>query len=361
MLPLLTATSVLAAPAVVHADTVWLCRPGANPNPCTGSLKTTVRTFGEPAKVVTPKVQKKQREKLDCFYVYPTVSSQPTPVSTLEVTSSETSIAQYQAARFNQVCKVYAPMYRQITLRALLSGGATPEDRENAYADVRSAFLQYRSENPNRPFVLIGHSQGSGMIKRLMAEFVDQDPVLRSQMVSALVTGSTVSVPVGQTVGGDFQNIPLCTRAKQVGCIVTFATFGQTVPTDSLFGRTRSGVGVEAGCTNPAALASNERTEAITLMRGTPLSGLLSIVANTMYGGKVPRAKTPWLRPADRYTVKCVKSNGAHVLMAKPVGKSKALKPGPSPVWGLHLFDINLPLGDLVNVVKAQQKAISVQ
>ena len=138
---------------------MWLCRPGADPNACRGSLKTTVKTFGEPKKVVTPKLPRKP--KIDCFYVYPTVSEQTTPIANLDIEPAQTSIANYQAARFSQVCNVYAPMYRQVTLRAILSGGSatvTPEEREAGYTDVLNAWNEFRAENPRRGFVLIGPS-----------------------------------------------------------------------------------------------------------------------------------------------------------------------------------------------------------
>lgn len=355
VMPLALATAVLAAPAVAHADTVWLCRPGATPNPCEGSLKTTVRAFGKQSKVVEPKAV--TDPAFDCFYVYPTVSEQAGAVANLNIDPAEISIANYQAARFSQICKVYAPMYRQITLAALFSGAATPQDRDNAYADVKAAFEEYRASNPDRPFTLIGHSQGSGMLKRLMKDVIDPDPVLRGQMVSALITGSSVSVPVGKAVGGDFQNIPVCTRANQANCIITFGTFGQKPPRNTFFGRTQLGKGYEAACTNPTSLAKNKREKAVSYMRGTPIAGLLGAVASGVFNSKVPTAKTAWLRPKDRYTAKCVKSGNAHVLMVKPIGKSMKLTPSPTDQWGLHLLDLNLPLGNLIDVVKAQQKA----
>lgn len=363
LLPIASATAILAAPTAAHADTVWLCRPGADPNPCAGSLKTTVRTFGKPAKKVTP--ARVQDPAVDCFYVYPTVSEQTTPVATLAIEPAQISIAQYQAARFSQVCKVYAPMYRQLTLAAILAGGATQQDRDNAFSDVSAAFDAYLAENPDRPFVLIGHSQGSGMLKRLITERIDADPALRSRMLSAMLTGSTVAVPKGKTVGGDFTSVPVCTRNGQINCVISFASFGEKVPPNSLFGRVRStttlpaGQTYEAACTNPASLAKNKRTPVTSLVRGTPIPGLLGAVAGQVYDGKVPRAKTAWLRPKDRYTAKCVTSRGANVLMVKPVGKSRQLQPGPTPEWGLHLLDVNLPLGNLVKVVQAQAKTYS--
>jgi hypothetical protein len=361
-LPIAVATTVLAAPAVAHADTVWLCRPGADPNACRGSLKTTVKMFGEPKKVVTPKLPRKP--KIDCFYVYPTVSEQTTPIANLDIEPAQTSIANYQAARFSQVCNVYAPMYRQVTLRAILSGGSatvTPEEREAGYTDVLNAWNEFRAEKPRRGFVLIGHSQGSGVLKRLIREQIDPDPQVREKMVSALLIGSSVAVPTGKRKGGDFSNTPICTGKNQVGCVISYASFGEKPPTDSLFGRVRVApqpdVQYEAACTNPAALKGGW-AKIDTLVRGKPIPGLLGAAAGILYGGTPPKAKTAWLTPKDRYRAKCMTKNGANVLMVKPVGKkSKKLIGSPNPGWGLHLMDINLPLGDLIDLVRSQKKA----
>ncbi len=364
-MPVAMAMSVMAAPAIAHADTVWLCRPGASPNPCKSSLKTTVKTVGKPTKVVKPKAIK--RSKFDCFYVYPTVSEQATVVANLNIDPVEVAIAQHQAARFSQVCDVYAPMYRQITLKSILGGGlATPQDREFGYADVQAAWREYRATNPGRGFILIGHSQGSGVLKRLIREEIEPDPTARSQMVSALLTGSTVAVPKGKDVGGDFSQIPICTRNKQINCIISYATFSQTPPDNSLFGRVRvvpggplqEGVEYEAACTNPAALKGGS-AKLDSILRTSGIPGLLGAASYVLYGGKPPTAKTPWLTPKDRYKGKCVTSNGANVLRVKGIGDARKLTGSPNPGWGLHLIDINIVLGDLIDVVRSQQKAYS--
>lgn len=360
LLPVAVSMSLVGIPSAAHADTVWLCKPGTSTDPCRSSLKTTIFSFGKPKKVVNPKLP--ASSDFDCFYVYPTVSGQQTAVSNLDIDPEETSIAQYQASRFSQICDVYAPMYRQVTLMALFGGGATPADRELGYADVLAAWREYRAANPDRPYVLIGHSQGSGVLKRLMKEEIEPNATLRGQMVSALITGSSVAVPKGKTVGGDFTSIPICTKAKQINCIITFATFGQKPPKDTLFGKPRttglpSGVTYEAACTNPVSLPNKKYVEADSILRNKPFAGLLGAAAGIMFGGTPPTAKTPWLTPKDRYRAKCVHSNGAHVLMVKPIGKSRKLKAAPTASWGLHLVDMNLPLGNLIDLVRTQQKA----
>ena len=104
---------------------------------------------------------------IDCFYVYPTVSDQTTENANLDIDPEEKAVAVQQAARFSQVCKVYAPMYRQITLKTINSAGrhhgwARRQARDLAYGDVLSAWQDYLAHyNNGRGVVLIGHSQGT--------------------------------------------------------------------------------------------------------------------------------------------------------------------------------------------------------
>ena len=64
-----------------------------------------------------------RKRKIDCFYVYPTVSDDKSTNSDLPIDPEERSIALYQAARYSQHCRVFAPMYRQVTLQAILGPG----------------------------------------------------------------------------------------------------------------------------------------------------------------------------------------------------------------------------------------------
>src|SRR5439155_10145955 len=127
---------VLAAPA--GASTTWLCKPGASPDPCFGSLQTTVIDPSGQSHVANPRNAKKP--PIDCFYVYPTVSDDKTINSDLSIDPEETAIAQFQAARFSQRCRVFAPMYRQLTLQAIGGTALPPEAVPTAYSDVRTAW-----------------------------------------------------------------------------------------------------------------------------------------------------------------------------------------------------------------------------
>jgi Protein of unknown function (DUF3089) len=134
---LLAAACVALPPAVAAAaKPVWLCKPGLESNPCESGLNTTLLSpTGQ--ELGTDRVKAARRPKVDCFYVYPTVSDQPGPQANLEIDPVLRSIAHFQAARFSRACRVFAPVYRQITLSGLgLSGGVTAQMLEIAYEDV---------------------------------------------------------------------------------------------------------------------------------------------------------------------------------------------------------------------------------
>jgi hypothetical protein len=70
-----------------------------------------------------------------------------------------------------------------------------------------------------------------------------------------------------------------------------------------------------------------------------------------------PKPPTIWYTLRDAYSARCVKSNGAHVLMIKPLNGAPVPKPSPTAQWGLHLIDANIELGDLVHDVRAESRA----
>src|SRR6266545_2056900 len=252
----------LALPAGAHAATTWLCKPGANPNPCFGSLQTTVIDPSGQSHVENPPNAKKP--PIDCFYVYPTVSDDHGFNSDLSIDPEEISIAQYQAARFSERCRVFAPMYRQLTLEALFQT-APPDALLTAYNDVKAAWKEYlRRYNHGRGVVLIGHSQGSGMLQELVHQKIDRFPAARKRLVSAILLGGNVTVEAGRNVGGVFKHVPACRSARQTACVVAFSTFNQTPPDDAIFGKGSEVLTQAFGltppphpqvlCTNPAAL-----------------------------------------------------------------------------------------------------------
>jgi hypothetical protein len=364
----LAATIVLAVGAAPSAaKTVWLCFPGAHPDPCTPGLSTTVYSPKlTQLRVTHPQAVKHPR--IDCFYVYPTVSPQTTGNSNLQIQPVQQSIALYQAARYSQYCKLYAPMYRQETLAGI--GQGTPTTTPNAtigLGDVENAFETYlRKYNDGRGFVLIGHSQGSFVLRELISKDVDPKPAVRKRLVSAILMGGNVLVKRGSEIGGDFKHIPGCRSASQIGCVIAFSTFDQPVPTPSLFGRP-SAPGPYAVapkdlvvlCTNPAALAGGSGTfdSIFPSQPFDPTSILAPGIA--ALGLTQPHPSTVWSEEPGSYSGKCSSANDANVLEIHALGGAKTPKASPSPEWGLHLIDANIALGNLIAIVKKETAAFA--
>src|SRR3954447_19714055 len=250
----------LAAPAAAHADVSWLCRPGQADNPCAGDQTTRYYEPDGSSRVATPAVPK--NPPIDCFYVYPTVSNQPTPNATATPDPEVRSIALYQAQRFSTRCRVYVPLYREVTAAGVSVASQTHDTTPyaTAYGDVREAWQQYlRDDNHGRGVVLIGHSQGSRMLRALIRYEIDPKPAVRRRVVSAIIPGANATTL-------DFRHVPACASGTQTGCVISYSTFNQTPPDNARFGRTDTdpvghalglpaGPGVQVLCVDPTLLS----------------------------------------------------------------------------------------------------------
>lgn len=347
----------------------WLCRPGRQ-DACAVDLTTTV--ISADGKLTRESWAANSKAPIDCFYVYPTVSNDPTPNSDMIPGPEEKGVVKTQFARFGSKCRLYAPMYRQITLtalRAILGGRPMPVDRNLAYGDVRDAWNYYlEHDNKGRGVVLIGHSQGSGMLTQLIKSEIDGKPV-QSRIVSALLLGTSLPVPKGKDVGGAFQSMPLCHTPNQTGCVITYASFRANVPppANSRFGKV-PGDNMVSACTNPAALGGGSGV--LHSYLGSGGSGIVNI--NEAKAG-------PWVNPPQEIstafvsvpgmlTAECVSDeHGSYLAVTvhgEPAGKRTNEIVGDVvvngqvlPEWGLHLIDVNLTMGNLLDIVGQESKA----
>lgn len=356
--------------AAVHAGrpldrwgTTWLCRPGMVDDPCASGMASTA--IARDGSMTSQPASVAPHPKVDCFYVYPTISDEPTINSDLTIGVRQAEVAIAQASRFSQVCRVYAPVYRQITLTALNHPGRiTLADALIAYDSVLSAFHDYLSHyNDGRGIVFIGHSQGASILIKLLKDQLDDKPTLRRRVVSALLLGGNVTVAKGRTVGGDFEHLPLCTSRTQTGCVVAYSTFASKPPKDSQFGRTTSDAGV-------SLLAPHKPNPGIAIACVNPAdpaggTGLLTPYVPSLFlqflGGGAPQVSTPWVSFPREYTAVCKTSGNATWLQVRHTPGSTDQRPlladlGDSTL-GLHILDVNMALGNLVQLVRAEAGA----
>jgi hypothetical protein len=349
-------TSCSNSPAAAAAATVWLCRPGLAHDPCTASLETTV-VNGTGSKRVAD-FEPASHPAIDCFYVYPLVSLQTTPNTTLRIDPQETAIAELEASPFSRVCRVFAPMYQQVTFSSVSSQQAQ-QAQQVAYDSVLAAWRDYLAHyNDGRGVVLIGHSEGADELDQLISGQIDNDASVRRLLVSAILTGGNLTVGADGT--GPFSEIGVCRSASQTGCVVAYNAFFQPPPSDALFGRpdppVLNGIAQQEVCTNPAALAGGTGTLVSAYrvqlptqeVAGSATEGILEYY---------PAVSTPWIQLDDQYSASCVKSDGANVLMVTQIHDGSLLTAVPDSAWGLHVDDPNLALGNLVDLVQSEAAA----
>lgn len=344
----------------------WLCRPGRH-DACDVDLTTTV--ISASGKLTREPWAANPKAPIDCFYVYPTVSNDPTPNSDMTAGEEELSVVRVQAARFGSQCRVFAPLYRQVTLSALrsvLAGRPAAVDRNLTYNDVLDAWNYYlQHDNQGRGVVLIGHSQGSMVLTELIKREIDGKPI-QKQLISALLLGTNLPVPRDKDVGGAFQQIPLCRDSKQTGCVITYASFRASAPppANSRFGKV-AGQDLIAGCANPAALKGGSgELHAYLSTRGSGASA--APVGPWIKDGSA--IDTPFVSVPGMLTAECISNEKGSYLAVTVHGNpadartdeitGDVVREGKVlPDWGLHLIDVNLSMGNLIDIVRDQTKA----
>ena len=355
----LPAQAPVAAPDY-SKDSSWLCLPG-RADTCSTPLPTTALNpngYGSNGQSSVAK-----DPPIDCFYVYPTVSRDQGMNSDLNP-SEEKGAAQVQFARFASVCRTFAPIYRQMTLGAVAaySAGANIDDAgEIAYRDVAAAFRNYLSiRNNGRPFVLVGHSQGSLMLQMLIAREIETSPAVAARMKLAILPGFNVIVPQGRLVGGTFRKTPLCSHPDETGCVIAYSSFREknVPPAGATFGIVDK-PGMTVGCVNPAKPGSTdwEPLDSYWYARSSlPVPGG-PIVWSTE--GPPP---TPFVRTQGLVSAKCVNDGQRGYLSIRTnhkagekwtdrIGGEVGIMNMFLPGWGMHLADVDEAEGDFIRRV----------
>jgi hypothetical protein len=366
---LLVACALLACTGAARADVAWLCHPGtaSAQDPCEMPLDTTIVSPDGTTRVETPARVPASQRPVDCFYVYPTISEQPAVNASKARDPEIVAIAQIQASRFSTRCRMFAPIYRQVTLAALAVGLAphSPALKE-AYGDVLEAWRAYlANDNHGRGVILIGHSQGSLILRQLIRTQIDPDPAVRRRLAGAFLLGGNVMVRAGQTIGGDFQHIPVCTQRGQGACVIAYSTYSTDPPPVSFFGNSSTDVSYqpfgmptgpdyEVACTDPGVLSGDAGAFAATIPAAAAPDPSMQAMEDVAWG-QFPKVPTTWVE-AFPQTGSCRTINGAHVLRYDPVAGSRPFQEFP-PSWGTHLLDLNLGIQRLVTIAALQSRA----
>jgi hypothetical protein len=353
------------APATCPLDygdeSTWLCRPGLAVDQCLANSQDATAIEPDLGQAFVPHTAATD-PPLDCFYVYPTVNLTGTPGNDTDFSdvSLELDPLLSQAARFTRVCRVFAPLYRQITLGTFSSPDAA-RHIDVAYGDVRDAFQQYlATDNAGRRFVLMGHSQGTMMVTRLMQDLVDPDPAMRERLVVALLIGGGVAVPPGELVGGTFADVPLCTSDTETGCVIAYRTYAESHPPTG-GSNTPEDPALSMACTNPAALGGGPAAFAGSYFPKVLNQPIFQVAPP-------PDVPTAFALLRDLYAGECVAdetgSSYLEIRVAPGPGDLRTNTiPFDHPVLdpgflGTHILDYNFALEDLLRQVEVRAAAL---
>jgi len=322
----------------------WLCRPGKE-TLCTTNLDAM--EVDADGKRIYQKFVPAAWSPIDCFYVYPTVSHQTTDYSDFTEDPEIDTVVRNQAARLSAHCRLFAPIYRQLTLpgleRDMKRGADMKAAFDKPYQDVLRAWKHYlKNNNHGRGVVLIGHSQGTILLQRLIAEEIDGKPV-QKKLVSVFLAGDP-SLPVrpGKPVGGAFKHIPLCDHASETGCIYVWGDYlGDAPVPGEIFGKAPGG-GLVAACVSPAAPAGGDGALRTYFPRPAD----------------APASDPPFVELIGQLSGRCKADEEGNALRITilPSRFTERLTTAfafsaRDPTWGLHRLDLNLLQGNVVDVV----------
>jgi pimeloyl-ACP methyl ester carboxylesterase len=327
------------------ADASWICRPGAD-DACSGPITAFEVEDG----VASPSDSLPAADPpVDCFYVYPTMDLHLRGGLHDDLADTDGAIraTRLQAARLHEVCRVFVPVYRQVTLGTYARPKAGAACFDHAFDDVSAAFDAFLAQIGDRPYVVLGHSQGGQLVSRLVRERIEPDDGLRGRMIVAMAIGWPVATSEGATVGGSFSTVPICTAADQTGCALAYRSFfaGHSPPT--MQGPYVEGD--EVACTNPASPADPEARAA--------LAGAWFAADGSMADRPrgVDRSDTNFLIWRDDFTARCRpgglevdwEGDGPNPLKAGVLGGAA----------GTHVMDISFASEDLVDTVRIRGAA----
>ena len=343
----------------------WLCAADKADDYCdTADLTSTTVDVQDGEVVVTEEAfTPASNPPIDCFYVYPTTSVDDAGNADLdpeEEAEIYTTVGQF--ARFGSVCRTFAPMYRQVTLKSLrgsMVGQNIPTDRMMPINDIKAAWQYYLDNyNDGRGVILVGHSQGSQVLQQLLATEIIGKPA-QEKIIAAYPTG--ITYPTQED--GSFMGMPPCETKDQLGCIIAYSSFRENIPPSAeSFFAVHSPRG-KAMCVNPAEVSGDDGVLDTELISGPDRAGTPAVFAEGV------DVETEFVKLPGLLTAECV-DNGTHNYLAISInadpedartdefwGDIFMADGSINEGWGLHLLDMHAFMGNLLTIAQAQSDA----
>lgn len=281
-------------------------------------------------------VPKRDRYAVDVFYVYPTAYSRTDPSQPIFCPADDYGMvkgaqAAYkrQAWAFRTFANIYAPYYRQIDATYQLS---LPPDQQEANiegppaVDVIAAFKHYlKHHNHGRPFILAGHSQGSAVLRYLLASYMKEHPRVYKRMVVAYVVGQSIT----REYLGENPHLKYARGAGDAGVIVSWNTEAPTIAGKN-------------PVLLPGGIAINPITWTRAQTRATARQNRGSIQLDPTTGTPVVTKQGRILRVKGLADARVDRKKGVVICGTVPADQPPYFMPNGFPQGVLHTFDYPL-------------------
>jgi hypothetical protein len=277
-----------------------------------------------------------KQKKVAVFYVYPTAYARA-PGGPIYSTVDDPGMMQNaqvafqrQATAFRTVGTVYAPYYRQIDATYQLSLPFAQQKKNIAgipSTDVFAAFKHFLKHfDRGRPYILVGHSQGSAVLANLLAKYMKVHPAVYARMICAYVPG----YPIQRSYLRQHRFLKFAKGRNDTGVIASWNTEAPTIAAPS-------------PVVQPGAIAINPITWTRKQTEASAARNRGSIELNPATGG------TPFLnadgtikRFRNVADARVDKAKGVVICSTIDASAPPYFKPGGFPMGVLHTFDYPL-------------------
>lgn len=284
----------------------------------------------------------KPAKKVAVFYLYPTAYSKATggpiicPVDDAGMMQGAQKAFQRQATAFRTVADMYAPYYRQIDAEYQLALPFAQQKRNIAGVPSTDAFAAFtyflKHLDRGRPYILVGHSQGSAVLANLLAKYMKSHPKAYMRMIAAYIVG----YPVTRSYLRQNPQLHFARGSRDTGVIVSWNTEAPTIadPPNPVV--------------QPGAIAINPITWTRGEATATASQNLGSIELDPTTGGTpVLNANGSIKRVMGLADARVDKASGVVICSTVDAAAPPYFTPGGFSMGVLHTFDYPLYFFDV--------------